>query len=77
MPQTKLTLSIDKERVERAKVISKARGTSLSQLVSRYFDSLSSEAGESTPTVKRLTGLLPEDVTVADYHRYLSEKHGA
>ena len=78
----KLTLSLDKKVIEKAKEFARKHQTSLSRMVESYFESLTS--GESddfetevTPLVESLCGVieLPDDF---DYKKrrteYLSEK---
>jgi hypothetical protein len=74
---SKLTLSIDKDVVRKAKVYAKSNGRSLSGLVENYLKLLTTnssiEDSEYTPRVKSLLGCitLPEDFDykkeVADY----------
>lgn len=78
--QTKLTLRMDEELINRAKTHAERTGKSVSQIVADYFTWL----GESppaldeplTPVVQSLKGILKEtDVDQIDYIRYLDEKH--
>ncbi|MBN1542705.1 hypothetical protein JW992_11220 [candidate division KSB1 bacterium] len=59
---TKLTLKMEKSRIDRAKEYAEKRKTSLSSLVERYFaflaDNDTETAIEITPTVKKLSGVL-------------------
>ena len=75
MPKSKLTLSVDAAVVERAKRFSRRNDTSISQLVSSFLASLEDEAGESTPLVGRLRGVLPSAVSRDEYLTHLEEKH--
>jgi hypothetical protein len=78
----KLTLSIDKDVVRRAKVYAKSNGRSLSDLVENYLKLLTKNTSvkdsEYTPRVKSLLGCitLPEDF---DYKKeiadYLTKKY--
>ena len=73
----KLTLSVDEQIIERAHRYSQRHNTSISQLVSNYLARLS-EAGPQnpySPTVRRLIGILPSDVSVEEYHEHLERKH--
>jgi hypothetical protein len=79
MSLTKLTLSVDEALVEKARAYSRRRGTSISQMVSRFLAALPEDGDgteEYTPTVRRLIGVLPADVDPEDYHRHLEEKYG-
>lgn len=78
---TKLTLSLEKEVIEMAKIYAKGTGRSLSEMVENYFRSLTSkpEKDEIHPKIKKLIGriTLPEDFdeekVKEDYHK---EKYG-
>jgi hypothetical protein len=77
MSLTKLTLSVDEALVEKARAYSRRRGTSISQMVSRFLDALPDEGQEEeyTPIVRRLLGILPPEADLAEYHRHLEEKY--
>lgn len=72
----KLTLTIDKETIERAKKYARERGRSLSDLVENYLKVIVSESdqkkSEVSPLVKSLTGSfkLPDNF---DYKKELSK----
>jgi len=73
----KLTLSVDERIIARAHRYSQRHGTSISQLVSNYLARLA-EAGPHpphSPTVRRLIGILPSDVSVEQHHEYLEQKY--
>jgi len=79
--QTKLTLRMDKELVEQAKLFSQQTGKSLSKIVSDYFASLvkkeqQDDDDELTPLVRSLIGIAKgSKVDIEDYHKYLEEKY--
>lgn len=78
----KLTLSLDKDIIERAKIYAKQNQTSLSKMIESYFSSLTNndhiEKIETTQLVESLCGIieLPKDF---DYKKakakYLLDKH--
>ncbi|MBC7440576.1 MAG: hypothetical protein H7250_11410 [Flavobacterium sp.] len=80
---TKLTLSLEKEVIEKAKFYAKGTGRSLSEMVENYFKSLDSpqETDNDTidPRLKKLIGIvkLPPDFDMEkakeEYHK---EKYG-
>lgn len=74
----KLTLSVDEKIIERAHRYSQRNNTSISQLVSRFLAHLAESGphGPYSPTVRRLIGILPSDVSVDDYRDHLERKHG-
>jgi len=78
---TKLTLKLDEEVVERAKAYAELRGTSLSRMVESYFVGLTHERqGAKRPAglVGELAGLLA-GVHIEDekegYTEYLTKKY--
>ncbi|NND06629.1 MAG: hypothetical protein HKN87_09630 [Saprospiraceae bacterium] len=79
----KLTLSLDKKVIEKAKEFARKHQTSLSRMVESYFESLTSEELddfeiEVTPLVDSLCGVieLPNDFDYKNRRtEYLTEKH--
>lgn len=82
MRSTKLTLSADKELVERAKKVAAEEGTSLSSMFSRFLQAvLDKRQGEEKPgpVTRRATGLvtLPEGKSDRELlEEALGERHG-
>jgi hypothetical protein len=76
---TKLTLRLDAELIERAKQHSTRTGKSVSSLVADFFALMESgEAGDTpiTPSVRSLLGALSgPNVDEGDYRRHLEDKH--
>lgn len=78
--QTKLTLRLEDELINKAKTLAQQRGKSLSKLVSEYFNYITSkELGtENTlpPIVKSLSGSLADSkIDEKDYKKYLEGKY--
>jgi len=78
--QTKLTLRLDDELINRAKSYARKRGKSVSQIVAGYFslldDTPEKETSEFSPIVRSLKGSLKgTKVGKKDYHKYLEGKH--
>lgn len=77
----KLTLSLDKAIIERAKSYAKSNNISLSKLIEAYLGALTKnkkESSEITPLVKSLSGVieLPTDFDEKEsYADYLIEKY--
>lgn len=80
---TKLTLRLDEDVIERGKIYARNHNTSLSKMVEAYIDSVtekssSGKTSKNTPLVESLSGVidLPADF---DYKKersdYLMEKH--
>jgi hypothetical protein len=78
---TKLTLSLDKIIIEKAKNYAKSQEISLSKLIESYLSSLTSKTHsdiEITPLVESLSGVveLTEDFDArGDYSDYLMDKY--
>jgi len=72
----KLTLSVDKRVVERAKRHARAQGLSVSQMVERFLRAATDAppARALPPVLRRLRGSLPEG-SVEDYRRALERKY--
>ena len=78
---TKLTLSVDKAIIKRAKSYAKAHKISLSSIIESYLDTLTKNKDSDdqiTPLVSSLSGVidLPADYDLKDdYAKYLLEKY--
>ena len=74
----KLTLSVDEQIIERAHRYSQRHNTSISQLVSNYLSHLAEAEPQQpySPTVRRLIGILPPDVSLDEHHDHVEQKHG-
>jgi hypothetical protein len=78
--QTKLTLRLEDELINKAKALAQQRGKSLSKLVAEYFKYITSkELGSETdlpPIVKSLSGSLAgSKIDETDYKKYLEGKY--
>jgi hypothetical protein len=78
--QTKLTLRIDEELIERAKSYGQRSGKSVSRIVSDYLELLPEpeqrQTRPLTPIVKSLLGVLAgSGLDEEDYRRHLKRKH--
>lgn len=84
---TKLTLSLEKDVIEKAKIYAKGTGRSLSEMVENYFKSLVSTSNNSQenkddeidPSLKKLVGIieLPKDFDVKKARdEHYKEKYG-
>lgn len=78
---TKLTLKLDKDIIDKAKVYADKHNTSLSQMVEKYFSSLLSQKNSGnkiSPLVQELSGVIKPDSVKNhknDYSDYLSDKY--
>ncbi|MCL6462053.1 MAG: hypothetical protein I4O51_09315 [Flavobacterium micromati] len=80
---TKLTLSLEKEVIEQAKIYAKETGRSLSEMVESYFRNLTSKRDldykDVDPKIRKLIGriTLPDDFDIKKAkEEYYKEKYG-
>jgi formiminotetrahydrofolate cyclodeaminase len=77
---TKLTLTLEKTIIERAKLYAKNIGRSLSELIENYLEKITQESGEDklSPKLKKIVGAvkLPKNFDEKEELRsYLENKH--
>jgi hypothetical protein len=75
---TKLTLTLEKEVIEIAKVYAKEKGQSLSEMVENYFkfvtvDHVKTKEKQLSIKVKKLRGIIKTDNNV-DYKQIITEE---
>ena len=77
MEQTKLTIRVPRDLLERAKRYASEHNTTLTRLVSEYLRQLSTQDDPlaDAPIVQRLSGTLSQDALVDDYRKHLEEKY--
>jgi dsDNA-specific endonuclease/ATPase MutS2 len=79
--ETKLTLKLKKNIIDRAKKYASERETSLSKLIENYLEAITSPSTEKdniSPLVKSISGVikLADDFNHKDnYHQHLNEKY--
>ncbi|MFN3640020.1 MAG: DUF6364 family protein [Flavobacterium sp.] len=80
--ETKLTLRLNEEVIQRAKLYASLHNISLSKMIESYLESITSvEASEKkifiTPLVQSLSGVIkePSEDYKTTYHKYLAEKY--
>jgi len=77
MNQTKLTVRIARDVIERAKEFAMHNDTTLTALIEAYLRRIPFRSGvENAPIVRRLSGSLSPEVKLEDYHQHLDEKYG-
>jgi len=76
---TKLTLNIDKEIINEAKIYAKNHRVSLSKLIENYLNSLTQKSKKKSSVsalVESLTGIIPNDYDEKDdYRNYIDKKY--
>ena len=78
MKKAKLTVRVPRHLLNRAKKYASAHNTTLTRLVSEYLRQLVDRSGPlvDAPIVRRLSGILPKEAAVTEYHEYLGRKYG-
>jgi len=76
---TKLTLTVEKDIIERAKTYAKNTGRSLSELIESYLDSITQDTvNEPSPKLRKIIGAvkLPRNFDEEkELRHYLEKKH--
>jgi hypothetical protein len=77
METAKLTIRLPKADLDFAKQYARTHGLTVTQLIDRFLRQLQVPADTPIhPEVKRITGLIATEVdALAEYHRYLEDKH--
>ena len=77
MEQTKLTVRVPRELLENVKRYAAQNNTTLTDLIETYLRRIpTQEPLDDAPIVRRLSGILPKDVSIQDYREHLEEKYG-
>lgn len=76
MQETKLTVRVPRDLLENVKRYAAQNNTTLTDLIEAYLRHIPAQAPlDDAPIVRRLSGLLSQDVSVDDYKNYLEEKY--
>jgi hypothetical protein len=77
MEQTKLTVRVSRELLENVKQYAARNNTTLTNLIEAYLQRVPrQEPLENAPIVRRLSGTLPNDLSVQEYREHLEDKYG-
>ena len=77
MEQTKLTVRVPRDLLENVKRYAAENNTTLTDLIEAYLRRIpAQEPWGDAPIVRRLSGILPKDVSLQDYREHLEEKYG-
>ena len=78
MQETKLTVRLPRELLENAKRYARKQNTTVTNLISEYLRRMpaSLDILEDAPIVRRLSGTLSKNVSIADYRKHLEAKYG-
>jgi hypothetical protein len=76
MKDTKLTVRVPSHLLDNFKRYAARHGTTQSALIEAYLRWFPSQDElEDAPIVKRLSGILSQEVTIQDYREYLEDKY--
>ncbi|MBN2117159.1 MAG: hypothetical protein JW730_11340 [Anaerolineales bacterium] len=77
MEQTKLTVRVPRDLLENVKRYAAQNNTTLTDLIEAYLRRIPTQGSlDGAPIVRRLSGIVPRDVSRRDYRRHLEEKYG-
>lgn len=78
MQETKLTIRLSRELLENAKLYARKQNTTVTNLISEYLRRMpaSIDVLQDAPIVRRLSGTLSKNTSVADYKKHLEAKYG-
>ena len=77
MPETKLTIRVDRARLESAKRYAREHNTTLTNLIDAYLARISAQQPlDDAPIVDRISGTLSANLSRDDYYQHLDEKYG-
>ena len=77
MEETKLTVRVSRDLLENVKRYATLNHTTLTALIEAYLRRIPAQYPlEDAPIVRRLSGVLPSDVSIQDYKDHLDEKYG-
>jgi len=77
MEETKLTVRVPKDLLDKAKQFAKKNHTTLTDLIEAYFQNIPAQGSlEDAPIIRRLSGILSPEISIEDYRKHLDEKYG-
>jgi len=76
MQETKLTVRVPRDLLENIKRYAAQHNTTLTDLIEAYLRHIpAQEPLDNAPIVRRLSGILSQEVSVQDYKKHLEEKY--
>ncbi len=77
MEQTKLTVRVPRDLLENVKRYAAENNTTLTDLIEAYLRRIPAQNPfDDAPIVRRLSGILPKDVSMQNYREHLEGKYG-
>jgi hypothetical protein len=78
MQETKLTVRVPRDLLENIKRYAAQNHTTLTDLIETYLRRIPvQQTLEAAPIVRRLSGLLPPELSTREYREHLEEKYGS
>jgi hypothetical protein len=75
--QTKLTVRVPRDLLENVKRYAAENNTTLTDLIEAYLRRIPAQPPlEDAPIVRRLSGVLPENISIQDHRQHLEDKYG-
>jgi hypothetical protein len=77
MERTKLTVRVPCDLLENVKRYAAENNTTMTDLIEAYLRRIpAKEPLKDAPIVRRLSGILPDNISIQDYREHLDEKYG-
>ena len=77
MSDTKLTVRVPRDLIEKAKQYASKNQTTVTNLIQGYLQTLPAQGAlQDAPIVQRLSGILSSDISIDDYRKHLEDKYG-
>lgn len=77
MKETKLTVRVSRDLLENIKKYAAKNNTTLTDLIEAFLRRIPDQVSlDNAPIVRRLSGVLPADLSLQDYKDHLEEKYG-
>lgn len=78
MEETKLTVRVPRTLLENVKRYARQHNTTLTSLIGEYLKRIPVQEKllDQAPIIRRLSGILPQDVSIGTYRQHLDEKYG-
>ena len=77
MEQTKLTVRVPRDLLENIKRYAAENNTTITDLIEAYLRRIPAQQSlDDAPIVRRLSGILPTNVSLQDYREHLEGKYG-
>jgi len=77
MKDAKFSVRISHELLENAKIYAEKNNITLAELIESFLKNIPAQYSlENAPIVRRISGSLPQNLSMQDYRNHLEEKFG-